>query len=130
MSPQRRAVAEVMAGDHVHLTADEVHELARQRVPEISRATVYNTLNELVEMGELLMVDVVDGPKRYDPNVSIEHDHLVCEVCFDIRDVPRTGPMQPVEPTMTYGFAITGIEITFKGICPECAKKQRRSADN
>lgn len=48
MTSQRRVVAEVLDGDHVHLTADEVHTRAAQRLPEISRATVYNTLGELV----------------------------------------------------------------------------------
>ena len=56
VTPQRRAVAEVLTGDHVHLTADEVHERARARLPEVSLATVYNTLGELVDMGEVLEI--------------------------------------------------------------------------
>ena len=70
LSAQRRAVAEVFVGEHVHLTPEQVHDLAQERLPEISRATVYNTLNELVAMGELRLVEVAEGPKRYDPNVT------------------------------------------------------------
>ena len=40
MTAQRRVVAEVLDGEHVHLTADEVHSRAVTRLPEISRATV------------------------------------------------------------------------------------------
>ena len=127
LSPQRRVVAEVLVGDHVHLTAEELHELARERLPEISRATVYNTLNELVAMGELLEVDVVDGPKRYDPNVGEEHDHLVCANCHAIRDVPRSRKPPTIPEGSRAGFQVSAVEVTYRGLCPACAAGHRRS---
>ncbi len=121
LSPQRRVVAEVLVGDHVHLTAEEVHDLALERLPEISRATVYNTLNELVAMREILEVDVVDGPKRYDPNVAEEHDHLVCDNCHAIRDVPRSPTPPTISRGAQAGYLVTAVEITYRGLCPACA---------
>ncbi len=129
LSAQRRAVAQVLVGEHVHLTAEQVHDLARERLPEISRATVYNTLNELVAMGELLEVDVADGPKRYDPNVVERHDHLVCEGCQAIRDVPRAGPPPEIAERARGGFLVTGVEITYRGLCPACARRHRATGD-
>jgi Fur family ferric uptake transcriptional regulator len=120
-------VAEVLVGDHVHLTAEELHDLARERLPEISRATVYNTLNELVAMGELLEVDVVDGPKRYDPNVGEEHDHLVCDSCHAIRDVPRSRKPPTIPADARAGYLVTAVEVTYRGLCPACAARHRRS---
>jgi Fur family transcriptional regulator, stress-responsive regulator len=125
LSAQRRAVAQVLVGEHVHLTAEQVHELARERLPEISRATVYNTLNELVAMGELLEVDVVDGAKRYDPNVTRPHDHLVCDGCQTIRDVPCSDPTPSVADADRGGFLVTGVEVTYRGLCPACARRHR-----
>jgi Fur family transcriptional regulator, stress-responsive regulator len=127
LSPQRRVVAEVLVGDHVHLTAEELHDLARERLPEISRATVYNTLNELVAMGELLEVDVVDGPKRYDPNVGEEHDHLVCDSCHAIRDVPRARKPPTIPEGDRAGYLVTAVEVTHRGLCPTCAARHLRS---
>jgi len=124
LSAQRRAVAEVLVGEHVHLTAEQVHDLARERLPEVSRATVYNTLNELVAMGELFEVDVTDGPKRYDPNVTERHDHLVCDGCQAIRDVPRSSSPD-VPPDVLGGFLVTGVEVTYRGLCPSCARRHR-----
>jgi Fe2+ or Zn2+ uptake regulation protein len=120
LSAQRRVVAEVLAGDHIHLTAEQVHEQARARLPEISRATVYNTLHELVAMGELAIVDIVDGPKRYDPNVTADHDHLVCERCHAIRDVPRAAPLPRISDGAACGFLVTGVDVTYRGLCPDC----------
>src|ERR1700689_1464475 len=125
LSAQRRAVAEVLVGEHVHLTAEQVHDPAHQRLPEISRATVYNTLNELVAMGELLEVDVTEGAKRYDPNVTVKHDHLVCEVCQTISDVPRSGAAPAITEVARRGFLVTGVEITYRGLCPACAQRHR-----
>lgn len=121
LSPQRRAVAEVLVGDDVHLSAEEVHDLARVRLPEICRATVYNTLNELVAMGELLEVDVLDGPKRYDPNVGIEHDHVVCGKCHSIRDVPRSWTPPARLDGAPAGYVVTGVEVVYRGLCASCA---------
>ncbi len=121
LSPQRRVVAEVLVGDHVHLSAEEVHDLARARLPEISIATVYNTLNELVAMGEVLEVDVVDGPRRYDPNVAADHDHLVCNNCHSIRDVPRAGRAPAIPENARADYVVTSVEVTYRGLCPACA---------
>ena len=120
LSPQRRVVAEVLEGEHVHMTAEQVHVLARARLPEISRATVYNTLNELVAMGELFEVDVVGGPKRYDPNVGEEHDHLVCDNCHAIRDVPGSWRPPAIAESARAGFVVTTVQVTFHGLCPAC----------
>jgi Fur family ferric uptake transcriptional regulator len=112
----------------VHLTADQVHQLARVRLPEISRATVYNTLNELVALGELQEVDVVDGPKRYDPNIRDQHDHLVCDRCQAIRDVPPSGRPPTLPAGRRAGYVITAVEVTYRGLCPACAQMEDRTA--
>jgi Fur family ferric uptake transcriptional regulator len=123
LSAQRRAVAEVLVGAHVHLSAEEILDQARRRLPEVSRATVYNTLNELVAMGELGEVDVVDGPKRYDPNVHDRHDHLVCDGCNAIRDVPGRGRAPALPEAARAGYLVTGVEVTYRGLCPDCAAR-------
>ena len=122
LSPQRRVVAEVLAGEHVHLSAEHVHAQARERLPEISRATVYNTLNELVALGEVLEIAPTGGPKRYDPNARTAHDHLVCDVCHAIRDVPRRrGPRPSVAEQDLGGYRVTDVDVVFRGVCPDCA---------
>jgi len=118
MTAQRRVIAEAMAGEHVHLTADEVLERARKALPEVSRATVYNTLNELVSIGELVEMTHDDGRKRYDPNVTERHHHLVCVECGRMLDVHADDPQLPAG--QQHGFEILGVEVTFRARCPEC----------
>jgi Fur family ferric uptake transcriptional regulator len=121
LTAQRRIVAEVLDGDHVHLTADEVHARAVSRLPEISRATVYNTLGELVVLGEVLEVATDGRAKRYDPNAHHAHQHLICSRCGTIRDVHPTGdPLSALPDGERFGFAVSGAEITYRGLCPDC----------
>lgn len=121
VTPQRRAVAEVLAGDHVHLTADEVHERARAVLPEVSLATVYNALGELVDMGEVLELRVGAGPARYDPNVTVPHHHLACTVCGALLDIQPAGLEHLRLPSrQRHGYQVDDVDITFRGRCPNC----------
>src|SRR6478609_7720348 len=122
LTSQRRVVAEVLDGDHVHLTADEVHLRAAERLPEISRATVYNTLGELVTLGEVVEVSTVGRAKRYDPNARRPHQHLVCSGCGAVRDVHPVGDaLGDLPEAERFGCTVGGVEITYRGLCPACA---------
>ena len=121
LTAQRRVVAEVLAGEHIHLTADDVYTRAQQLLPEISLATVYNTLNELVNMGELLEIAITNGPKRYDPNTTAAHHHLYCVGCGTLRDVNPQGTERLAIPaTEQHGFEMLDVDIVFRGRCPDC----------
>ncbi|HEY9372602.1 transcriptional repressor [Streptomyces sp.] len=122
MTAQRRVVAEVLDGEHVHLTADEVHARATALLPEVSRATVYNTLGELVSLGEVTEVATDGRAKRYDPNAHRPHQHLVCSGCGTIRDVhPDGDPLAALPAAERFGFTVSTAEVTYRGLCPACA---------
>ncbi|MEX2487168.1 MAG: Fur family transcriptional regulator [Nitriliruptoraceae bacterium] len=119
LTAQRRVIAEAITGEHVHLTADEVLARARSMLPEVSRATVYNTLHELVGIGELREVTHADGRKRYDPNVADNHHHLMCVDCGSMLDVHADTP--DLADDERHGFDVLDVEITFRARCPDCA---------
>ena len=121
LTAQRRVVAEVLEGEHVHLTAEQIYDRAAARLPEISRATVYNTLNQFRELGEVREIMLDARSKRYDPNSVQRHQHLLCERCGAIRDVVPRGDLS-LPQDQRYGFAISDIEVTFRGLCPDCAQ--------
>jgi Fur family transcriptional regulator, stress-responsive regulator len=129
LTAQRRAVAEVLAGEHVHLSADEVYNAAQRLLPEISLATVYNALNELVGMGEVLEISTGDGPKRYDPNTTAAHHHLYCIGCGALRDVNPEGTDQLALPgSQQHGFELLDVDIVFRGLCPDCRTADTQTA--
>ena len=122
ITPQRRAVVQALVGEHVHRTADQVHASARVLVPEVSLATVYNTLNELVGMGEISAINVGDGSTRYDPKVGPDHHHLICDGCHRIYDVEPSGVDGVQLPgAQRHGMRIDTVEVVFRGRCADCS---------
>jgi len=124
MTAQRRVIAEALCGPNLHLTAEEIHQRAAARLPELSRATVYNTLAELVALGEVTEVaPVTGGPRRYDPNHF--HQHLVCVDCGAIRDVhPENERALEIRPEERGDFEILDVQIVFHGRCADCAGRR------
>jgi len=86
-SAQRLAVADYVLRTQDHPSADEVLARVRGRVPMISRATVYNTLNLFVERGLLRTYVLAEGRLVFDPHV-VPHHHFVDEETGAIHDVP------------------------------------------
>ncbi len=84
---QRAVIAEFLVGTESHPTADEVFQAVSTKLPvPLSRATVYNTLNALVEAGVIKEVFTEPGRARYDANVS-EHHHFVDVKTGQVYDV-------------------------------------------
>ena len=86
-SAQRLAVAEYVLRTQDHPSADEVLARVRGRVPMISRATVYNTLNLFVERGLLRQFVLAEGRLVFDPHLA-PHHHFVDDQSGTIHDVP------------------------------------------
>jgi Fur family iron response transcriptional regulator len=86
-SAQRLVVAEYVLDTDAHPSADQVFARVKARVPMISRATVYNTLNVLVERGLLKQLILAEGRVVFDPNLA-PHHHFVDDETGEIHDVP------------------------------------------
>jgi len=115
------AVLEVLEAARDHPTASEVYERVRAVSPGIGGATVYRTLALLVASGRALELNLGDGAAaRYDANTD-RHDHAVCDGCGRAVDIDHPVPDGMVaEIARRSGFAITGYDLQFRGLCPDC----------
>ncbi len=86
-TPQRLAVARVVLRAENHPSADEVLSRVHRTHPAVSRATVYNTLNLLVDRGLLRARVLREGTTVFDPNLTTHH-HFIDEETGRIHDVP------------------------------------------
>jgi Fe2+ or Zn2+ uptake regulation protein len=121
LTPQRAAVLEVLRAARDHPTAAEVYERVRAVAPGIGSATVYRALALLVSSGRALELSLGDGAAaRYDANTD-RHDHAVCDGCGLAIDIDQPIPDGVVtEIARRSGFAITGYDLQFRGLCPSC----------
>jgi Fur family peroxide stress response transcriptional regulator len=121
---QRRIVLEAVAGREDHPPADRIYDEVRRTHSEVSRATIYRTLEKFVELGVLRKVCHPGSVVRYDPRVG-RHHHLVCLRCTRMEDYtdPRLDDIG-LPPASRQGFHITDYSIQFRGVCRECRKKE------
>ena len=86
VTPQRQLLFSLLHDNAEHPTAESLYSIASQQMPGISLRTVYQTLSDLTDMGELGQVTLDGGAVRFDPNLA-DHHHAVCDECGSIADV-------------------------------------------
>jgi Fe2+ or Zn2+ uptake regulation protein len=131
LTPQRMAVVRELAGDGSHPTAQELYQRLRITLPTMSFATVYNTLAALSETGLCAAMSLAPGSGRFDPNMQ-PHDHLVCDGCGAVRDLPAAAPAgaaassrKRLRAKTARGFEVRSVEQIFRGLCASCARTAR-----
>jgi len=124
LTVQRRAVYAVLASRSDHPTADQVFEGLHERVPGISKATAYRTLDTLVELGLVVRVSHPGRGARYDAKTA-RHHHLVCDGCGAVADLESRQldalALPDLEPT---GFRSRDFSVHVLGFCRDCRKNR------
>ncbi len=120
VTPQRQCIFRLLQGNGAHPSAEAVHAAAATEMPTISLKTVYQTLHDLTDLGEITALDVGTGSTRFDPNVGAAHHHLVCRRCGAVRDLAADLAAPELPEGATLGFAVGPAEVVFRGLCPDC----------
>ena len=126
---QRLVVLEVLAENpQEHLTTEEIYERVKAENPDIGLATVYRTVQLLLELELIDRINLDDGFARYGDTQECErhrHHHLICLRCGrvsafqkDMLEALETG----VEAAL--GFRVTDHEVKLYGICRDCSEKE------
>ncbi|MBA3785628.1 MAG: transcriptional repressor [Acidobacteria bacterium] len=122
LTKQREVVLQVIRNAEKHLTANEVFDRAKQLLPTISFATVYNSLRFLKDAGHIGEISFGNGASRFDALTS-RHDHAICTNCGKLVDMEIELPGEIVELATKFSkFKLESIELTLRGLCPECNK--------
>ncbi|MBW4042658.1 MAG: transcriptional repressor [Acidobacteria bacterium] len=117
-----RVAALVALGEHSHSSAEQLHtHIAAGGVPMTLQA-VYLSLQVLTEHGVLRRIEPAGSAARYELRVGDNHHHLVCTGCSRVVDVDcMVGEAPCLLPADAHGFSVQETELTFWGVCPDCA---------
>ena len=117
MTKQRAVILEVIRSDMCHHTADEIFTLAKQRLPGISRATVYNNL-KVLEAEKLIRRITGDSlSDRYD-NSYVPHGHMICEDCGGVEDFNLMNFDKMLSDAI--GSEFNSYELKVRYLCDAC----------
>lgn len=112
-SAQRVAIAEYVLGTDRHPSAEQVWAGVRRRFPQVSRATVYNTLNLLVRKGLLRQLVLAEGCVVFDAKVDAHH-HFIDQETGAIHDVPWDAvEIRGIEKLR--GFDVNEYQVVMRG---------------
>lgn len=127
LTPQRLAVARILAESEEHLSAQKIFERIKKDFPITSFATIYKTVALLRDLGEVMELGFSDAANRYDGARPHPHPHLICVRCRKILD-PRVPSLEEISKKLARrtGFQIIRHRLDFFGLCPGCQQKSSR----
>ena len=119
---QRIAIFEEMAEDRGHRESEEIYIAIKSRNMHVSRATVYRTLDILVQNNFVRKLNLGDGRARYESKIdSHHHDHMICNCCGQIIEYVdyEIEKLQEIV-AKKYDFILKSHIHQLFGICKEC----------
>lgn len=128
---QRVLILGVLAGrSDKHLTAEEIYELVKAEYPEIGLATVYRTIQLLLELNLIYRINMDDGFVRYEighrtGTVNQHHHHLICLKCGELISF-EDDLLDHMKERLasSYGFEVVDHEVKLYGYCKKCSAKK------
>jgi Fur family ferric uptake transcriptional regulator len=126
ITAQRRLLVGIMQDASRHLDAAALLRIAKEKDPNVDRATVYRTIALLKERGLIDELDLMhlEGEKHYyEAKTSRDHCHMACFRCGTIVEYASSafdGLKQ--EMAKQSGFVIRAVRLEVGGLCKKCRK--------
>ena len=120
---KRDAILTCLRATDVHPSAEQLHEMLQQEHPDISLATVYRNLALFKNQGLIQSLGTVGGIERFDANTE-PHVHYICTECGKVLDLQKIQVPEDLNQAAATdsGGEVTGCQLTFTGVCGQCAK--------
>lgn len=124
ITPQREMIIETLAHGDVHMSAEDVYQKVIQRSKAINLATIYRTLDLLVENGFATRFVAADGKLMYATEKHGTHLHLTCRICGNSYQAAADLLMPLIQQIeATTGFKTDYEHIALSGVCKNCLDK-------
>ena len=118
LTKHRRKILESMQNRKDHPTARMVFDTIREDTDRISFATVYNTLEYLVNHGFVKRLNIDSDSCRYDACLD-KHAHLICTICGAVIDAPSINLAESIH-LENYNFQLEEVTVSVTGTCSCC----------
>jgi Fur family ferric uptake transcriptional regulator len=124
ITPQREMIIETLAHSGDHMTAERIYEQVQGRTRAVNIATVYRTLDLLVERGLVSRSIRSDGQLAYATGRHGPHIHLTCRQCGQVVDADYRLVSPLAEQLQAqYHFATDIQHLSMTGLCAGCQSK-------
>ncbi len=120
---KRDAILTCLRQTTEHPSAEWVFSQLKPQIPDLSLGTVYRNLSLFKEQGLITSLGTVNGVERFDGNTE-PHVHYICTGCGRVLGLHQIRVPEELNQAaaMGSGGEVTGCQLTFTGVCSECAK--------
>jgi len=121
-SSKRDKIVQVFLREKGHISADDLFDRIRHEAAGIGRATVYRTLQWMVDAGIARKVDFGEGRSRYEPTYRHpRHFHLICTTCHSSSEFLSSDIESLMEEiAAARNFAAAQSVVQIYGTCDAC----------
>jgi len=104
------------------LSAQGIHNKLKKKNQHMNLTSVYRSLELFAEMGQIRVLELGDGKKRYERiNESNHHHHFTCHTCGSIKDISSSVEEAMIKDIQKRSnFTVTSHSIELSGICNNC----------
>ncbi len=117
----RAALAKVLAGHERHdWSIEELQARLATNGHDVDFSTVFRAVEGMVGDGELRRVELGTSEARFE-RAGAHHEHVRCAGCGTVAAVESCAVASTIpDVERATGFALTGHDLVFHGICPDC----------
>jgi len=127
LTTARTIIYETLKENQAHMTAYQVFDAVKPRLPSLNMSTVYRSLEYLTHQGLISVADVGASMPIYEA-ASNTHHHLVCEGCKSIHIMEHDQVKDFFEKvSQKYNFTIHTNHLILFGLCEKCRKEEEKT---
>lgn len=126
-TPERYTILDKIYSLNDHLTIDDIFNALEEDSYHVSKATIYNTMELLVNAGLVHRHNFAGHQSKYERVTGISnHHHLICSQCGNVREI-KDNSINTILASQHYGkFQAQYADLHIYGICSRCQKKLKK----